>query len=287
MQTLRDLVADVIANPAAYTDAFPVAERQEPDAQESVSDYIRERFVEMLAAPSPFLRDMNGPSADLSGALVTPEVIDRARERLRQETRRWAEGPDFRVDPTADPNRLYFVNTPRHFGRRLAQRNWAHGPLSGQPLQNGEPVHQAHCYFCNTDGLCVTRPHNTARPGHEQDGTPFNVDICVGCLGRQAAMQPFGCEARPDHYRVRGGQCACGFRSIYREDMDEHIDDTLIEGSDGVPKRWRVCERCGASRLCRRVPVATGRPISFNPETLSPVGPVIGEQHWCDGCARG
>lgn len=247
---LIDLVRDVIANPTAYANAFPVSEPTTPTLEEyfgpDFTAYHRQLLGEMVR--------QTGVEADFSDGLprvnnltATGEAIQRDNENAYNRPPRglprarfspWENGPDLYVDPTIDPNRIYFVRHPRHYGRRLDQSYWGDG--------SGEQA-----WF--TDGE-----------------TRFQ-------------QMP---EDRPDHYRVRAGECVCGFRSIYRDDMDEHIDDTLIEGSDGVPKRWKVCERCGASRLCRRVPVATGRPISFNPVTMERE-PAITEAYHCDNCVRG
>lgn len=97
---------------------------------------------------------------------------------------------------------------------------------------------------------------------------------------------------RPDHYRVRPGICACGFHTVFTEDMRAHIDDDLIE-VNGVPKRWRRCERCQASALCREVVVAApsrvpGWAATFDPNRLPGSGSLETMRVYrCDNCTRG
>jgi hypothetical protein len=300
MQTITELITDIIANPAAYAGAFPVTERQveenpwnqwnllRPELEHS-SDYLRERFRQMFdsmdrpadfsyglpgvghipAATAtgmaiqqenenayslpprgrPAFPDINGPSVDLSGAQLTPEQIDYAREVLRRNSAR--------IDNVGPGESVWVVPTP--FNRdSVAQRISEAGQRR---------VDQAYW----GDGQQLPRGPSP--------------DMVIA-----DEMQPFGCDARPDHYRVSPARCACSFASIYRNDMDEHIDDTLIEGSDGVPKRWKVCERCGASALCREVVVAHPTRMRFHAAfdpTEPPVGPSIERQYHCDSCVRG
>ena len=69
---------------------------------------------------------------------------------------------------------------------------------------------------------------------------------------------------------------------------EQHLADKIINNSHGIPCRWRVCERCGESALCRRVATATVPPMSFSAEELPISRPVnIYHEYRCDNCCRG
>lgn len=93
--------------------------------------------------------------------------------------------------------------------------------------------------------------------------------------------------SQAEHRRTAPGLCACGFTAILTSDMDAHIADEVIEGVDGVPKRWRVCERCRTSALCREVVVARIARMSFADPIPPPAGPATERVYRCDDCTRG
>lgn len=244
---LVELVRDVIANPTAYANAFPVSE---PDVY---GEYTT-NFLEEMRRISSVVSDFT-PIPGIDRATATGLAIQRDNENAYNRPPRglprarfspWENGPDLYVDPTIDPNCIYFVRHPRHYGRRLDQSYWGDG--SGEQAWLGPS-------------------ENVPLPGRPVE---------------------FVEAERPDHYRVRGGRCACGFTSHFSRDMNDHINDVLVQDDYGVPKRWRVCARCGASRLCRQAAVA--RPMghtSYMPEQFDPAQPpALTTEYRCDDCMR-
>lgn len=89
------------------------------------------------------------------------------------------------------------------------------------------------------------------------------------------------------HRRAQPGVCVCGFTAVFTADMDAHINDEVVTMADGVPKRWRRCERCRASALCREVVVmgSVGWPSDYEP--TEPMLIPTERVYRCDGCTRG
>lgn len=94
---------------------------------------------------------------------------------------------------------------------------------------------------------------------------------------------------RPDHYRLRPGECVCGFASYFERDMELHIVDEIVDGPSGIPGRLRRCERCGVSKWCREVEVMRPQPVRWGgPTTNVPLPGVSTERVYrCDDCTRG
>ena len=308
MQTINDVVNAVLANPDAYTDAFPVAESA-PTGQ-CLGDTSRvqremeggywppataEFMREMLERYSPILQgmdtqpfpDMNGPTADLSGAMLTREQFDEARNYITSRAQgHVTTGNNLQCScGYVASSRTFLTNhltsasraisgaqlTPEVLeGTRIALRqNVLHQDsvvsrlMHGRDFQNyqwpglhnGEPVTNGHCYRCNRDRLCVSRRVDSL----EQGATAY-AHICMECLsgGHNSHSQPprgyrqpvyrdwgtqwvmdntlppngpvaFDLEApqRPDHYRVRSGECACGFNAPFTDDTHQHLNDDM------------------------------------------------------------
>ena len=184
--------------------------------------------------------------------LMALEPLAEFQREMLQQVAHWAEGPDFRLDPSGPRDRIYFAQTPLN-PNSVASRivndadrlTW--GDLYGG-LRNGEPLTPATCHTCGAVGPCVPRPC-----GARECTSQVCVDLCVECVGQAAnsyarpgirpdfvaiddvdyAAPPFGSYSvrtvpaeeatRPDHYRVRPGQCACGFRSIFTGTMQAHL----------------------------------------------------------------
>lgn len=353
---LEILARQVVANPTAFEGAFPVAEQPVDETRtasmwELPGIFGRSAIEELLPHQQALMEHLNRlmtPNLTATGAAIMAQNSlhrNSVAQRVLDEANRRVSG---------EPLRSTY-------------------PDLNAPIDNGEPVHQDHCYLCNADKLCVIR-----RVDSEVWGSALDVSVCSDCLstrwansynrpptgspfpnmnapstdlsgaritpeqfdnarrvlrstprrmewrvygdgdggrgarpdfiaiddvdhptrearmmahaeerGRalaeQAANQSYG---RPDHYRVRPGQCSCGFKSAWANDMDMHLTDAPTDTGDGIPKRWRVCE-CGESRLCRevRVPVFT-LAANFHESPPSSSGPVEETIYLCDACCQ-
>lgn len=275
MRTINEVVVDVLANPEAYTDAFPVSG---PVAEAGWSSYSREpRGMQWPPMTIDYMRRMLEERP-----LFPPDEAEQARQNLLRGA--WIDGETRFVQDESHPrDRVTMVSMPlredgafqrmvnrererRGFIRRTWEssrrptvwedeaRAWMDQP--GQFLPNDAPATGAR-----------------AMANHaEERGRQ---------LAEQAADRDYA--RRPDHYRVSPGRCHCGFTSMFEGDMDHHVRG-IVHDCDGVPRRWWLCE-CGASALCREVVVAHRPSISFN----MPLDPVaLREEHiyLCTACCQ-
>lgn len=268
MQTVNDVVKAVLANPNAYTNAFPVSSAPEREALASEHmyvyptsffglDYSRQvlqRMADLTSHVSDFGGGLPGaPSDEAGGAQLTPEVLDAARARLR-----------------STPLRQDSVISRIMSGSDRAV--WGRGLDSPASLQNGEPASNEVCTRCGRPRLCVQRRRSTVNPRVHYRGLgdpdPF-VAVCgecveIGCqlprfvdgnthwvlddtlppdglpqfMDNRAHYMTILDEARRSfdrssevlqqqagpHTRTAPGQCACGFTSMFTEDMDRHVE---------------------------------------------------------------
>jgi hypothetical protein len=266
----------------AGTDTY-VVYRQRTTGVESWQQYAeRVHYV-----PTPFSRDsvasriMNGPVEEAAGAVLTPEVLEAAQRQIAASRQLnsydrpplgqvyWADGETaFRFDESVPLDEVRF-EFPR----------W------GDTRPDQEILDEAASVLAQTAQeldklLTEAPPHGLAQ---EANATATGALVAAREEAARRAADWYG-----DHYRADQDACVCGFFAIRADIMAEHLDDVLVEGSDGVPKRWRCCERCWASTLCREVVIAGRLSLSFGDSpSLLPVGPVTERVYRCDDCTRG
>lgn len=280
MQTVNEVVRDVLANPEAYVDAFPVSELEQ---------------VFVAFGPETAVVTMNGVSDLANGATISPEMFE---EIWRTLPAQWSDGDTrFVRDESYPRDRVTMVNVPlredsafqralENAGRRLDR--WTARPTVWQDEAREWAQHMANLTAIddpsmgtaqNYAGDGSTIPGSVRQLASMQDSLDQGVEVIRRHL-EQSATPP-----RPDHYRVSPGRCACGFTSMFDGDMDHHVRG-IVHNCDGVPKRFWLCE-CGASALCREVVTARNLPVSFSTEPFDPTNRAAVEHIWlCRQCCE-
>lgn len=290
---LTDLIADVIANPAVYADKFPLPPEPEPS-------------VPTLTVP-------HIPADWYSGAVLTPGMFAQALDQLhshalpRNDYNSYARPPRgadiTRIDNVGpERDRVYMANLP--FRRdsvaqqvmdevlygRVNMPRWEDGDTefirdeAAEEVELQRTIDYVKAEMEGDGGL-----REDARAAN-RTATGALIERDLDRASRRLNQIAFGdshgyyLPSRPDHYLVR--RCACGFTSMFTAAMESHLTDRIENNSHGIPCRWRVCERCGVSALCRRVAVANLRSPSFDAGPIDPVGPAVSEAYHCDHCTR-
>lgn len=248
MQTVNDVVKAVLANPDAYTDAFPVSSAQ----VEEQADFPSPAFHEFMRRQMDDLHTrlsgwpMNSPADEADGAQLTPEVLEGARVALQQNTlhrnsiaNRIANDADrmhwsryYQLPRFTDGDTQYVLDEAMLANEVMmiaGQR------VAGSGLENDEPVTNEVCRRCSRPRLCVRRLREVG--SGPTDSYEFVCLECIGPYRTATGAQAILDEARRSfdrssemlqqqadpHTRTAPGQCACGFTSMFTGDMDAHL----------------------------------------------------------------
>jgi hypothetical protein len=193
-----------------------------------------------------------------------------------------------RTDPAVPLDTFYFVDET---GRRTGGVINLAVPEGVRPPENGEPITPQRAME-----LGFTFPPMAPGQTHWQLGSSFNVGRNERLRSPDEALAEIVNRQRPEHYRVTPLRCSCGFRADListnlarqQDAIQSHLRDDLFSAGDGIPRRYRLCQRCEMSAACREVAVAERTSINFaRPELPSPVGPSFRREYRCDNCALG